>query len=504
MLKKYLNKKVLLYFVIYLFISFLYFFCISNVNASVITSWGGHPINYYYGPNSYIMLESFLPSNSSVSPEFTHIRYKSSSQLNGTDYFTHVPFYNSSVDYNYKFKLNSTNADLYLNSIEFFQKMAISDTYVSNQDTCVQRFEDVFTNLYIHELWSFYIDYDYDIEKFEPIEWLSTMLSYNGLFNDYVTNEKIIQKDDKTYREIIFSVTLQPYYYTYDSNGEIVVNSDDFKSYITYDSNRNSCTGILHHQFDFYNLPKSHNVNLGIIPANSGSYLQMNKRKMSTDRNDFYSLNDYERPSDLEGYEEIESFPTPKPTGVKAILNFFENALEDFKNDVNLFWNRLKLAFVSLFVPNESVLTYVYTTLKIKTDEQFGFLLTPIELFKNIIIRFNDLSDSNLVINIPDIKVPNFDFLIIKKTSFSFSDLLTNNIILNNLWILYLDFVDVYLILGFLNLCWNKLNSFIGGTISENEYLTVEDSETYDNVTGEFKGARRRISKSKRQRRKII
>ncbi len=504
MLKKYLNKKILLFLFVYLIISiFLYFSSIANVKASVINSSNGNSIKYYYGPSQYVLLDGFKPSKSSSQVDFTHIRYKPLNNLEGTEYFKYVPFYNNISSFSYKFKLNSTSSDMYLSSLELFQRLAIEDSYIDSQSSCVQRFTDLFLNFYVHQLWSFYIDYDYDNEKFEPIEWLSSMISYNGNFHGYSSTEKIIKKDDKIYREIVFSVTILPYYYSYDSNGELIVDPNDYKSYISYNKNANTCDAILHYQFDFLNLSKAHQFSIGPISANSGSYLQMNKMKISTSSIDYYVLEDYQRPSDLEDFEEIEEFPTPQPTGVKAILNFFENAWNDFKNDVNLFFNRLKLAFVSLFVPNESVLTYVYTTLQVKTQEQFGFLLTPIALFKDIISRFNNLSASNMVVNIPDIKVPNFDFVIIPKTSFSFTDLLTNNSTMNKLWILYLDFVDVYLILSFLNLSWNKLNSVFGGMISENEYLSVEDVESYDNTTGEFKGSTRRVSKSRRKRRRI-
>lgn len=504
MLKKYLNKKILLSLLFYFIISiFLYFSSVAVVEASTIHSFQHPYLKYLYGTDSYMILEGFQPPSKSTVYDRTHIRYKTTFNLTDTDYSSYNLFYNYIKEFNYKFYLNKLDSPFYLNSIEFFQNIKIQDPYISNQGTCVTRFEDLFANLYVHQLWSFYIDYDYDNEKFEPIEWLATMVSYNGYFNDYTTTEKIIQKDDVTYREIVFSVTVQPYYYTFDSGGEIVINPNDFKSYISYNSGNDTCVGSLHYQFDFFNLLKAHQVNVGPVPANSGSYLQMSKIKISTDRNDFYILNDYERPGDLADFEEVEEFPLPKSTGVKGILDFLENSVEDFKNNVNLFFNRLKMAFVSLFVPNESVLTYVYTNVKNETEKQFGFLLTPISLFKDIISRFSNLSASNMVVNIPDIKVPNFDFVIIKKTSFSFTDLLTNNSTMNKLWILYLDFIDVYLIIGFLNLSWNKLNSFFGGMISENEYLSVEDVESYDNTTGAFKGSTHRISTSRRKRRRV-
>ena len=274
MLKRYLNKKILLSLLFYSIISiFLYFSNVAVVNASVIRSYESSHLKYVYGTDSYMILEGFQPPTLSRLYDRTHIRYKTTFNLTDTDYSSYNPFYNYIKKYDYKFYLNQLDSPFYLNSIEFFQRIQIEDPYISNQDTCVTRFEDLFANLYVHQLWSFYIDYDYDNEKFEPIEWLATMVSYNAYFNDYTTTEKIIQKDDVTYREIVFSVTVQPYYYTYDSTGEIVINPNDFKDYVSYGVNYSTCNGSLHYQFDFFNLLKAHQVNIGPVPANSGSYL---------------------------------------------------------------------------------------------------------------------------------------------------------------------------------------------------------------------------------------
>lgn len=54
-----------------------------------------------------------------------------------------------------------------------------------------------------------------------------------------------------------------------------------------------------------------------------------------------------------------------------------------------------------------------------------------------------------------------------------------------------MSFIDVYLILNFINLCESKYNRIFGGDTTNYEYYTVEDSYTFDNDTGEVLSARR-------------
>ena len=144
-----------------------------------------------------------------------------------------------------------------------------------------------------------------------------------------------------------------------------------------------------------------------------------------------------------------------------------------------------------------------------KESEPLKFLVKKVENGKEslIFIDFVNMylnldSNTDVVINIPDIYVPNFEeYKIISATTFNWSELLKSKESLNTLWQLYLAFVDVFLILNFINLCESKYNRIFGGDTSNYEYYTVEDSITYDNDTGEVTG--RRMNERRTTRKKV-
>ena len=69
------------------------------------------------------------------------------------------------------------------------------------------------------------------------------------------------------------------------------------------------------------------------------------------------------------------------------------------------------------------------------------------------------------------------------------------------LWELYLAFIDVFIILNFINLCENKYNRIFGGDTTQYEYYTVEDSYTINDQTGE--ATNHRLSERKTTRKRV-
>lgn len=155
----------------------------------------------------------------------------------------------------------------------------------------------------------------------------------------------------------------------------------------------------------------------------------------------------------------------------------------------NQFLNMLK----GLFIPDDNFFTNWFDEFMSFVEMKLGFLATPFTIFIDFIESYSNLSSNNdVIIEIPDITVPNFeDHVLIKATSFNWSQTLKSKESLNNLWTLYLDFVDVFLILNFIGLCERIYNRIFGGDTSNYEYYTVEDSYTYDNDTGEVLSSRR-------------
>lgn len=162
---------------------------------------------------------------------------------------------------------------------------------------------------------------------------------------------------------------------------------------------------------------------------------------------------------------------------------------QTIKDLPNAFLDMLK----SLFIPEDGYFEDWFNDLSSFFEEKLGFLATPFTIIIDFINRYLELdSSSDIVINIPEITVPNFeDHVIVEATTFNWSETLKSKEALNTLWQLYLAFVDVYLILNFINFCENKYNRIFGGDTTQYEYYTVEDSYTYDNNTGEVLSSRR-------------
>lgn len=159
-------------------------------------------------------------------------------------------------------------------------------------------------------------------------------------------------------------------------------------------------------------------------------------------------------------------------------------------------------ALKSLFIPKDGFFSEWFDEFMAYVELKLGFLATPFTLFIDFVESYLNLSSStDVIINIPDISVPNFeDNILIHATSFNWSETLRSKDSLNTLWQLYLDFIDVFLILNFIGLCESTYNRIFGGNTANYEYYTVEDSYTYDNNTGEVLSSRRNERTTKRKR----
>lgn len=164
----------------------------------------------------------------------------------------------------------------------------------------------------------------------------------------------------------------------------------------------------------------------------------------------------------------------------------------------NSFMNMLK----GLFIPEDDYFKEWFNELKLYFENKLGFLVTPFSIIIDFINRYLELNPKDdIIINVPDINVPNFeDNIIIEKTSLNWSQLLKSKESLNMLWELYLAFIDVFLILNFINLCENKYNRIFGGDTTQYEYYTVEESYTINDNTGEATNHRLNERKTTRKR----
>ena len=194
-------------------------------------------------------------------------------------------------------------------------------------------------------------------------------------------------------------------------------------------------------------------------------------------------------------WETIKSIPS-------TIGNFFTDLGDKIGGFFTNLLNGILDGLKSLFIPSDGFFKDWFNGFKTYVEDKLGFLATPFTIFIDFIESYSNLSSSNdIILNIPDISVPNFeDYKIISATTFNWSQTLKSKTSLLNLWNLYLDFIDVFLMLNFIGLCEKVYNRIFGGDTSNYEYYTTEDSYNYDESTGEVLSGRHieRVSKRKK------
>lgn len=185
-------------------------------------------------------------------------------------------------------------------------------------------------------------------------------------------------------------------------------------------------------------------------------------------------------------WETIKSIPG-------TIGTFFDNLGTKIGNFFKDLLDGILEGLKKLFIPEDDYFKNWFDDFKTYFEEKLGFIATPFTIIIDFVNSYLNLSSSNdIIIDVPDITVPNFEqHKIVSATTFNWSQTLRSKQALNTLWQLYLSFIDVYLILNFINLCESKYNRIFGGDTSNYEYYTVEDSYTFDNDTGEVLSSRR-------------
>ena len=116
----------------------------------------------------------------------------------------------------------------------------------------------------------------------------------------------------------------------------------------------------------------------------------------------------------------------------------------------------------SLFIPEDDYFTNWLNNFRTLLNNKLGFLTYPFELFANVINRFLNLNDGTGLIHIPEIKVPNFDFVLIQEQDYNLKQVYENGAI-KTIHTIYLYFVDIILVISLVNLAIKKFNQTIGG-----------------------------------------
>lgn len=151
------------------------------------------------------------------------------------------------------------------------------------------------------------------------------------------------------------------------------------------------------------------------------------------------------------------------------LINSMSNFFSDLGNRIGTFFDNLLTGILdglkALFIPSDDYFTNWIDDFTTAFKNKLGFLTYPFDLFADVINRFSNLSDSSGIIHIPEVKVPNFDFVIIEDQDFSLKDLYDYENI-RVIHTIYLSFIDIMLIISLVNLALKQFNDIVGnGTI---------------------------------------
>lgn len=327
----------------------------------------------------------------------------------------------------------------------------------------------------------------------------------NAIIDSNKETQEVIKDQFNNCRDS-YNLLIQPYTMlttSYESNGLTITLNDDYTVTINGTADGNT----------FVNITRVYNIfNTSITGPNCNNGYCLVTKDLVYDNNNnvlyFYARNNVTynnlviKPMITTEENKNSSY---EPYGEEICSNKLDEAEETrkgiwatIKDLPNSFMNMLK----GLFIPEDNYFKEWFNELKLYFEDKLGFLVTPFSIIIDFINRYLALNPKDdIIINIPDINVPNFeDNIIIEKTSLNWSQLLKSKESLNMLWELYLAFIDVFLILNFINLCENKYNRIFGGDTTQYEYYTVEDSYTINDQTGEATNHRLNERKTTRKR----
>lgn len=473
-------KSLFLIIFIYLFLNFIIYYLgigFINVNASSL-----NPRIYSYSFRNYF---SSSPSDT-VQGSSTYSTFKFN-KFENNDIFSYRLFYTFSEDLTDK--LTSPSVSFYYN----FTSDSVFKT-LSDDDLIYFKFIIKITSYYDINI-DDYLDWHYILNNYSNslIGILGEDIYIHSVdlldYNSYIT---IDNDSDYAYNQL-FLIS------GYTDIDLISTQSNTFE--LRFDGVGGQCTG-------YYCTINHADDEFGFVPYSSKNYIEINNYKFSTDDDILLTLDDYVDFDNLYHYDSSAiSFPDNSKKDnfiVSTINNVIKNIGLSIKNFTLKMWYSIKDFFIRLVVPSDDYFKTNYTTLKDLFNEKFSLFIKPLNIFINFIEKFANLLNSdvnNFVINVPDIKIPFFNEPIIKATSYDLSNVLNHEYIYS-LWILYLDFVDVFLFVSFLNFSYNKLMSFVGGMTSDSDFYSVDDIETYDKNSGKILShqERRRTSHQIRRR----
>lgn len=120
---------------------------------------------------------------------------------------------------------------------------------------------------------------------------------------------------------------------------------------------------------------------------------------------------------------------------------------------------KIGLLLKNLFVPSQNFMTNFINNFKDLFLNKLGFLSYPFELIGNLLNKYLNLT-TNPIINIPDIREPFSNHVLISARSFNFQDYFSYGS-MKTVYDIYMSFVSVIIIFGFGNYSIKKFNEFV-------------------------------------------
>lgn len=184
------------------------------------------------------------------------------------------------------------------------------------------------------------------------------------------------------------------------------------------------------------------------------------------------------------------------------LQNIFNYIKQIFINIRNFFQGIIDFIY-HIFIPTGSQIEDLKNYFLLQLDEltdKLGFFAFPFQVISDIFtIYINVLTHntSNYVITIPALREPIWNNVIYNGGTLDFGYIINYGVI-KNLYDIYYMFISVYIILLFLDLCYDSFGSFISGNLHTSSSYTQQDLEMFNNNTGEVYTTTRTIKTTHR------
>lgn len=383
--------------------------------------------------------------------------------------------------------LTTSNYNKNTSSLEITFNSSYDDTVTSNLNSPLN-----FIGANSHYLWIFSNDiYFNDIDTYTNLTGTFYITYHFKYYHDIEESNNYHFKTDNfnngSYFQY-FTIYEEGTYTTIDNEGKI-----SYDYFITL-----QCNEITRYLPPSPNSPKDHIHIYGYTPNHNESYIPNFKSSIEVIQvlysdegvlpmslNTYISSQDiiYSNPTDQPYQEEVDNsilgyikriFNKIISIGM-GILAFPERIIEFFKNLfsgglptwLSPWFDNIRNAIVDalqyLFVPESDYFQTKFNVFFAFLEDQLGFLFTPFEILYSVLDKFQNLSNnSSGIIHIPNIYDPFYNQLIISEQDYNIKSIFQSGS-LNTYYNLYLDLVDVSLIVLLINMFLKKFNSVFSG-----------------------------------------